>query len=251
MAEVIRQVGAGIHKRCPFKTTRAFSVPTRRCFGVLGACLNLSGFTKHNKGAPHSGKQVLLRVPEEQRAAVIITRAHGSSRESAPHTSRTAYYDILRVSPHATQAQIKTAYYRQSFRYHPDRNGGSDDAVRRFTEIHEAYTVLRSSSLRRKYDRGVLSSADLQSPGRPSGKDSGHPPRPDQRHWEPKFDFDAFYRAHYGEQLEREQAVRRWRARRQQAQQEDLRKWKLEKGMEVAVGALLAVGLVLLVSLKS
>lgn len=65
------------------------------------------------------------------------------------------------------------------------------------------------------------------------------------------FDFDAFYRAHYGEQLEREQSLRRWRALREQTQQEDFRKWKLEKGTEMAVGALLGFGVVLLFSLKS
>uniref|UniRef100_A0A8C4S5K7 J domain-containing protein n=1 Tax=Erpetoichthys calabaricus TaxID=27687 RepID=A0A8C4S5K7_ERPCA len=44
--------------------------------------------------------------------------------------SKTAYYDILQVTPSATQAQIKTAYYKQSFLYHPDRNAGSEEAAR-------------------------------------------------------------------------------------------------------------------------
>lgn len=65
------------------------------------------------------------------------------------------------------------------------------------------------------------------------------------------FDFDAFFRAHYGEQLEREQTLRRWREQREQIRQEDFRKWKLEKGTEMAVGALLVGGVVLLFSLKS
>lgn len=65
------------------------------------------------------------------------------------------------------------------------------------------------------------------------------------------FDFDAFYRAHYGEQLEREQSLRRWRERRKLAQQEHLRKWTLERGTEMAIGALLGLGIALLFSLKS
>ncbi|KAG7319534.1 hypothetical protein KOW79_016677 [Hemibagrus wyckioides] len=201
------------------------------------------------------------RVPETPPrcpAALTVTRSLSNNNGSPLHASKTAYYDILRVSPNATQAQIKTAYYRQSFRYHPDRNAGSDEAVRRFSEISEAYTVLGSVSLRRKYDRGVLSLADVQSAGKPSRKDTAHPPS--QRRYsrtvrgaggKPLFDFDAFYRAHYGEQLEREQNLRRWRERRKQAQQESLLKWRREKGTEMAVGALLVLGVVLLFSLKS
>lgn len=209
-----------------------------------------------------SGLTALLSCASRCPAAVslIITRSHSNNTNSSLHTTKTAYYDVLRVSPNATQAQIKTAYYRQSFRYHPDRNAGSDEAVRRFSEISEAYTVLGSVSLRRKYDRSVLSLADVQSAGRPSRKDTAHPPSPDQRLRRSRsvpgaggkcmFDFDAFYRAHYGEQLEREQTLRRWRDRREQAQEEIYRKWKLEKRTEMAVGALLGLGIVLLFSLK-
>ncbi|XP_026796750.3 dnaJ (Hsp40) homolog, subfamily C, member 30b [Pangasianodon hypophthalmus] len=271
MAEVSGKVGAGVYKLCPFKTNCAFLITSRPHVGVSGACFSLRILEKNNEEAHHTGKQILrtystllLRCP----AALIISRSHSSSKNSSLHTSKSAYYDILRVSPNATQAQIKTAYYRQSFRYHPDRNAGSDEAVRRFSEISEAYMVLGSVSLRRKYDRGVLSLADVQSAGRPSRKDTAHRPSPDHHHHhphphqrrsgtvpgaggKPMFDFDAFYRAHYGEQLEREQILRRWREQRKQAQQEDVRKWKLEKGTEMAVGALLALGVVLLFSLKS
>lgn len=205
---------------------------------------------------------LFLRVTDQQ-LALIITRCHGYNRASSLHTSKTAYYDVLRVSPNATQAQIKTAYYRQSFRYHPDRNAGSHESVRRFSEICEAYTVLGSVILRRKYDRGVLSLADVQSAGRPSRKDTAHPTSLKQEQGQrrsrsvpgaggkPIFDFDAFYQAHYGDQLDREQTLRRWREQRERTRQKDLRKWGLEKGTEMAVGALLALGLVLLFSLKS
>uniref|UniRef100_A0A3B4V630 DnaJ homolog subfamily C member 30, mitochondrial n=1 Tax=Seriola dumerili TaxID=41447 RepID=A0A3B4V630_SERDU len=84
----------------------------------------------------------------------------------------TAYYDILKVSPGATQSQIKTAYYKQSFIYHPDKNPGSKEATQRFSEISEAYTVLGNISLRRKYDRGILSQSDIRSAGRPSSKET-------------------------------------------------------------------------------
>uniref|UniRef100_A0A3Q3M9W0 DnaJ homolog subfamily C member 30, mitochondrial n=1 Tax=Mastacembelus armatus TaxID=205130 RepID=A0A3Q3M9W0_9TELE len=96
-----------------------------------------------------------------------------SSSEDGPllHRSRTAYYDVLKVSPGATQSQIKTAYYKQSFIYHPDKNPGSKEATQRFSEISEAYTVLGNLSLRRKYDRGILSQSDIRSAGRPPSKE--------------------------------------------------------------------------------
>ncbi|XP_017388912.1 dnaJ homolog subfamily C member 30, mitochondrial [Cebus imitator] len=142
--------------------------------------------------------------------------------------SRTALYELLGIPSTATQAQIKAAYYRQCFLYHPDRNSGNAEAAERFTRISEAYVVLGSATLRRKYDRGLLSDEDLRGPGvRPSrtpAADSGspRPPPPTSRthdgSWtasdtnRTKFNFDAFYQAHYGEQLERE---RRLRARRE------------------------------------
>ncbi|XP_068126125.1 dnaJ homolog subfamily C member 30, mitochondrial [Hyperolius riggenbachi] len=146
-------------------------------------------------------------------------------------SSPTAYYNILEISPNATQAQIKSAYYKQSFRFHPDRNSGDEDASRRFGQVTEAYHVLGSTSLRKKYDRGILSLQDVRTAKKPSGK-SESPSRKEatsQRQAsstsstpsKPMFDFDAFYQAHYGEQLAREQA---WRARR-----EELQKQKREK----------------------
>uniref|UniRef100_A0A4W3IIT3 J domain-containing protein n=1 Tax=Callorhinchus milii TaxID=7868 RepID=A0A4W3IIT3_CALMI len=55
---------------------------------------------------------------------------------------KTAYYDLLQISPTATRSQIKTAYYKQSFIFHPDKNAGSEQAVLKFTQISEAYSVL-------------------------------------------------------------------------------------------------------------
>lgn len=162
-------------------------------------------------------------------------KARTYSRGDGPY-SRTALYELLGVPSTATQAQIKAAYYRQSFLYHPDRNSGSAEAAERFTRISQAYVVLGSATLRRKYDRGLLSDADLRGPGvRPSrtpAADPGAPRAPPPASWthgrgqaapganRTMFNFDAFYQAHYGEQLERE---RRQRARREalRKQQED------------------------------
>lgn len=187
------------------------------------------------------------------------------SRDAPPlYRSRTAYYDILKVSPGATQAQIKTAYYKQSFIYHPDKNPGNKEASQRFSEISESYTVLGNISLRRKYDRGILSQSDVQNAGRPSSKETssrstGSPHQQQQQQHrargfsqaggKTKFDFDAFYQAHYGEQLQREKDLRA-RKRMQEMQKENLSKYRQKKMMEVTAVMLLVMAGLIVVSLS-
>lgn len=197
--------------------------------------------------------------PLRLRAGVTGSRAHSfraAGDASAPlHRSRTAYYDILKVSPNATQAQIKSAYYEQSFLHHPDRNHSrSEEAARSFALIAEAYSVLGSSGLRRKYDRGTLDHTDVQNAGRPPSSDASNQ-RP--RRAAPKsggdayFDFDAFYQAHYGEQLQRERQMRHRQEELRRLQEENFRKWKQGKVTEVTVAVLLMCGGVILLSLRS
>nr|XP_056721086.1 dnaJ homolog subfamily C member 30, mitochondrial [Euleptes europaea] len=147
--------------------------------------------------------------------------------------SPSGLYELLGVPATATQAQIKAAYYKQSFLYHPDRNSGSEEAAELFTRINEAYLVLGSVALRRKYDRGILSRRDVRTAGKPSGTEapSSPPPRRTQsftatsapRHHpnKPIFDFDKFYREHYGDQLERERLIRERRQELKKRKEKD------------------------------
>ncbi|XP_029468911.1 dnaJ homolog subfamily C member 30, mitochondrial [Rhinatrema bivittatum] len=168
-----------------------------------------------------------------------------ATRRAPLHHSKTAYYDILAVASTATQAQIKTAYYKQSFVYHPDRNAGNEDAVSRFSEISEAYLVLGNVALRKKYDRGILSQEDLRSADKPSGKVESPTTRRRTQTTsarysptKPVFDFDEFYRAHYGEQLERERFMR-WKREELRKRKLDLdRKFQLSKLSELSALAL-------------
>lgn len=106
----------------------------------------------------------------------------------------------MNISPKVTQLQIKEAYYKLSMKYHPDRNGGSEEAHNLFKEITEAYSVLGNNEMRRKYDRGLL--REYPSP-RPQSHTSNH-----QTSSKPMYDFDTFYQVHYGQALKREQMVR-------------------------------------------
>lgn len=64
---------------------------------------------------------------------------------------QTNYYKVLGVKHQSTDVEIKKAYYKLSFEYHPDKNSGVDTEL--FNSISEAYSVLSNSELRSEYDR--------------------------------------------------------------------------------------------------
>lgn len=51
-------------------------------------------------------------------------------------------YEVLGVSPGATDEEIKSAYRKLAKKYHPDLNGGSAEAEAKMKEVNEAYTLL-------------------------------------------------------------------------------------------------------------
>lgn len=175
--------------------------------------------------------------------------------------TKTGYYDILEVAPSATQAQIKTAYYKQSFLYHPDRNAGSETATSRFSEINEAYTVLGNKALRKKYDRGLLNLSDLVGTGGPSGKEpagSGAKRRADYRRSvmgadgrEKIYNFDAFFKSHYQEQLRREKELRFRRDEFLKNQRETIEEKKIDWLVEMGIGVMVTLAAVLWISIKA
>jgi molecular chaperone DnaJ len=63
------------------------------------------------------------------------------------------YYDVLGVTPQATDAELKKAFRALAMQYHPDRNQGDKEAEERFKEINEAYAVLSDPDKRAHYDR--------------------------------------------------------------------------------------------------
>jgi curved DNA-binding protein CbpA len=62
---------------------------------------------------------------------------------------RKDYYKTLGVSETATPGEIKKTYRNLAFRYHPDKNPGSQELMK---EINEAYAVLSNPDKRREYD---------------------------------------------------------------------------------------------------
>ena len=67
-------------------------------------------------------------------------------------TTKTDFYETLRVARNATPEDIKKAYRKLAFEFHPDRNKDTG-ATDRFKEISEAYQVLSDPDRRASYDQ--------------------------------------------------------------------------------------------------
>ena len=69
------------------------------------------------------------------------------------------YYAILGIDRNASEQDIKKAYKKMAMKYHPDRNGESEEskkmAERKFIDVNDAYSVLSDPKKRRMYDSGA------------------------------------------------------------------------------------------------
>lgn len=63
------------------------------------------------------------------------------------------YYEVLKVSKSASQAEIKKAYRKKALKYHPDKNPGDKTAEEKFKQAAEAYEVLSDENKRARYDQ--------------------------------------------------------------------------------------------------
>jgi DnaJ-class molecular chaperone len=63
------------------------------------------------------------------------------------------YYKILGIPENASDEDIRKAFRKLAFQYHPDKNIGREkEAEQKFKDINEAYCVLSNDSKRQQYD---------------------------------------------------------------------------------------------------
>ncbi|XP_075983391.1 uncharacterized protein LOC142981390 [Anticarsia gemmatalis] len=120
-----------------------------------------------------------------------------------------SHYDVLGVTPKSTQSDIKTAYYKLSKVYHPDKSTDEAAAIK-FRAITEAYEVLGNVKLKKMYDKGLL--VGRENTSRMTYQPEPEPTDPSLRFYKsranrqsvptmdgrtPIYDFDAWAKNHY------------------------------------------------------
>jgi DnaJ family protein C protein 30 len=167
----------------------------------------------------------LMRFLQSVPKLSVLPRIFTAHRDHEPRQGFASYagsyYDILELTPHASQTQIKSAYYRLSKKYHPDVASEQHDAKEKFAKLSMAYEVLGNPRTRRLYDSGALGIGGVSVPedgpsveveyrefihrrGSFRPRHSGHTPTGRS----PMFDFDEFYRQHYGDSVRKTQQSR-------------------------------------------
>eukprot|EP00930_Biecheleria_cincta_P037854 TRINITY_DN2600_c0_g1_i1.p1 TRINITY_DN2600_c0_g1~~TRINITY_DN2600_c0_g1_i1.p1 ORF type:complete len:848 (+),score=221.36 TRINITY_DN2600_c0_g1_i1:24-2546(+) len=118
-------------------------------------------------------------LPEE--AAEVLGGSHASSSSlpgegeaassrgaaassSGRRVTDTQLYDLLGVSPQASEAQIRKAFYKKSLALHPDKNPDDPAATEQFQAVSDAYRILGDEERRRAYDEHGKDSAAATLP---------------------------------------------------------------------------------------
>ncbi|KAH0787806.1 dnaJ subfamily A member 2 [Histomonas meleagridis] len=65
----------------------------------------------------------------------------------------TKLYDLLGVSPDASEADLRRAYKKKAMQLHPDRNRDDPNATEKFQQVNEAYDILKDPQKRQIYDQ--------------------------------------------------------------------------------------------------
>jgi len=121
------------------------------------------------------------------------------------------YYEVLGLKTNASHSQIKSAYYELSKLYHPDTATGVPNAKEKFANLSAAYEVLGNPHKRALYDRKHTPAASFRPVDdddieyrdflRRRGTFSPRSSTAFRTAANPRFQYDEFYKQHYGSAL--------------------------------------------------
>jgi curved DNA-binding protein CbpA len=75
-----------------------------------------------------------------------------------------SYYEVLQITPQASDEDVKRAYRRLALHHHPDRHPKNQTlAELKFQLITKAYEALKTHELRAVYDQSLAPAAPVQN----------------------------------------------------------------------------------------
>lgn len=113
-------------------------------------------------------------------------------------------YEVLGLSPGASEAEVKKVYHALAKKYHPDSNPGDKAAEAKMKEVNAAYDAIMNPSKARSYQRQAQTGSPSggASPygghGSPYGGYGGSPYRGGQTGGGPQGDFWWFFPFGFG-----------------------------------------------------
>uniref|UniRef100_A0A336K4I6 CSON006030 protein n=1 Tax=Culicoides sonorensis TaxID=179676 RepID=A0A336K4I6_CULSO len=184
--------------------------------------------------------------------SIVSENHHRLIHTSIPMYRKKNHYDVLEITPKATQQDIKNAYYKLSKMYHPDMNKDNVEAAEKFREVSASYEVLGNFKLRKLYDKGILHTASPQYAQQAAQEAAEDDPQtkfykqrmrrtetPQAPGETPVYDFDEWTRNHYGSAFERRMKARmrhKWEMEKEEHKINSLKMDKLIYWMMLTIG---------------
>ena len=105
-----------------------------------------------------------------------VLLANGDDDIDDGDANKNAYYNVLGISPDATETEIKKAYRKLALKLHPDKDRYSTkNADEAFKIVANAYETLKDSTRREEYDLLQNSGGNAVPPSPSNANASNHP----------------------------------------------------------------------------